>query len=202
MSPSQNQKYVFANKILQGDEYATVECPVCHRDTKGSNVFDFVVTLSKGRVLPDMLCFAPAPWFIVMSENAIDAFRKEGITGFVTHKLTIVDAKQNPMDDLNYYILEITGYANIDYDRMGSKVIEYCKCCNYREIEEWKNIYEETWLVEDSWDGSDLFAFNLCTRKVLQVVYKEKLTGFDFKYGIDTSNSLSENEVNLRELFE
>lgn len=202
MSSDQNPKFVYAKMIVEGNAYAKVECPVCHKETKAPpSIYNLTATLSKGSIFPDMLCFAPASWMKVISEKALTVFKENNVAGFIPHKLKIVDSKKNPLSGLNYYILEIIGYANIDYDKMGTRVTEYCKCCGYRKFENWENVHEQNWLIEDTWDGSDIFTVNLCTRKVLQVVYENQLTGFSFKHGIDTGNALKQYEINLKELF-
>jgi len=193
---------------------------MCNRVIRRSpDNYDLTVTLghegkfSQKKVWPDNMRFGAAPWLVLLSEKAVDIFTRANITGFIPHKIKITATKTKNMDEIsysarleeldkiNYYVLEITGKGKIDWKKMGVELLSYCEHCGAKEFKERKNTYPEAFIDEGTWDGSDIFGYGHCTVKVLETVYKEQLTGFEFRYGIDSLNSLEQRTVDLKALF-
>jgi len=100
----------------------------------------------------------------------------------------LIDNKGNQIHaDFQYYCVLITGRIELDFERMGVYVKNQCSVCGAvdydKETWEWDSVFTK----EGTHDGSDLFvakhfeAAPICTKGLLEVVYKEKLTNFQFR---------------------
>ena len=110
-------------------------------------------------------------------------------------------AKLEELNSVSYYVLEITGKGKLDWGKMGIELLSGCEHCGAVKIKDNKDIWPESFIDEASWDGSDIFGWGYCTVKVLETVYRNQLTGFRFKYSIDSWNSLEQRKVDLKALF-
>ncbi|MDR1272665.1 MAG: YfbM family protein [Clostridiales Family XIII bacterium] len=222
MFPSVSDRYALISDTLSGDIRSFFECPCCKRDVLNTQSLtqkdyenaEFSFKLASGKILPDYMLTHRV--FEVYSARAVDAFTKDGITGFIPYKISNIVYEGNykgPPIHEDYYVMRITGKAEYDYNRMGSPNLSTCPCCGSVILEDTldtdlkgfqKPHYEETFLLEGSWNGQDIFNGNLCTEKVLRTVYDHRLKGFCFEDGKYTEKAFSRASkiINLGDYFE
>lgn len=193
LSHDLREKYKYLEKIVGGNIDIRKRCHVCghYVEFDESAYKDLVFEVSDNPVYPDNIMFGGSPNFIIISQRALEVFNKESITGFQAYPITILH--KGKKIERQYYILRIYGKAAYNYKKMGRKPAFYCENCGYTEYSgkrQWN--YEFTYLKENSWDGSDLFSLlhDYCTEKVINIIKKNKLTGFDAEDLIDSLNSL------------
>ena len=145
-------------------------------------VDSFSIEIDQGTKYPDLMgCGTSA--FTVVSQHAIDSFKKWKITGWEAVPVQIGAVKAKKLKEVEppqYYSLLVE--EGIQYDK---KKMEYrsvmCNHCGRETVTHNGDIT----VVAESWNGKDLFkgdymGFVLCTEKVLECAKEEKLSNFSF----------------------
>ncbi len=190
-------KYKYLDRIIEGDLDVRQECIECHNYLKYDDSIynNLVFHASKKGKYADCLMYSGATNFIIISKKALELFKTNRLTGFEEYPITIIDDKENIFDQ--YYILKITGNALLDYGKMGEQPKFYCKKCGYVEYSGQRPMnYKQTYLIEESWDGSDFFLDDLCTQRVVDIILKNKLKGFIITELINAYNPFNMNYIN------
>lgn len=192
LSHNLSRKYKYLKKLVGGNLKIRKRCQVC------GNYIEFDEESYKGLIFeasdnpeyPDCIMYGGAPNFLIISQRALDVFIQESVTGFQAYPVSILDKGEEI--EKQYYILRIYGKAAYNYKKMGRKPSFYCVDCGYTDYLGKRPLnYEFTYLKENSWDGSDLFLGTCCTEKVIDIIRKNKLTGFDAIDIIHSLNSFS-----------
>ncbi|MDE6698175.1 MAG: hypothetical protein K2J91_01680 [Lachnospiraceae bacterium] len=194
LSQDLRRKYKYLEKIVGGNLEIRKRCHVCGQYVEFDEraYKDLIFEVSDNPEYPDNIMFGGSPNFIIISQRALEVFNKESITGFQAYPITILHKGQKI--ERQYYILRVYGKAEYNYKKMGKKPAFYCENCGYTEYSGKRPLnYEFTYLKENSWDGSDLFSLSAkyCTEKVINIIKKNKLTGFDAE---DIIHSLNPHE--------
>jgi len=158
----------------------------------------------KGK-LPDTLLCGHYPLTIV-SDKVLKAWENEGVTGYESFPVKLVNSEQIEIDDQQYHNITIMGRAELDFSKMGVTITNICDVCGGVEYN------KETWefgpaiIKENSYDNSDLFVCKhfisapLCSLKVLKIVYESKLSNFYFE-NFETSFMIGHRTaIDLKEL--
>ena len=114
----------------------------------------------------------------IVSVRTLEALQKANISGFIPHNVHKMYNNRNVEIDAEYYVIEITGKAEYDYKKMGENDVRVCKECG--GVTKKRYVYQHYYILDGSWDGSDVFLNGICTEKLLRVVHDNKLTGFEF----------------------
>ena len=199
----------YAPTIVSEQDLFLANCIECGRTHFNDANRDLSLIIEGKRKLPDTLMCGHIPLTIVTS-NVIEAWEKHNITGYTSFPIKqLLDLKRNPIQtEVQYYCVNINGYIELDFEKMGVQIIEICSMCGpnvySKNIREWGTAY----FKEHTYDGSDLFVpkyfegVTLCTKRVLKIIYEEKLTNFDFRhYKYMFGWKIDAPEVNLKELF-
>jgi len=194
-----NDFYFFITDNKRGTPYAPTivssnpiyldNCPKCDATRFNENNRDLSLIIEGKRALPDYLNCGHYSLCIV-SDKVIEAWQKNNVTGYTVFpiKKLFTDKKGNELStNVQYFNVTITGRAELDYKQMNIKIKKQCSKCGYIEYN------KDTWefgtavIKTGTYDGSDLFvvkgfeAMPICTIKMLEIVYKEKLTNFAFR---------------------
>lgn len=189
-------RYVSVIDILNSSEMSFGSCDKCGADklVKWGNVKPIFEceSVTKNRVLPDIMLYGGSmlqsfnTWEIV-SENVKSLFDDEKLTGACFYPAELVYKKCGEYHKLEkqYFIMEVVGKAEIDFEAMGVKC-SLCELCSHFVFEgplcplfTKKGIYP-TIIKKDSWDGSDVFNNNDCTERFVKTILKAGLSGYEF----------------------
>ena len=189
LSANQSRKYKYLKKLIRGKLEIRKECDLCGHyveyDDEAYKNLEFEI--SDNVEFPDNIMFGGSPNFLFISRKSFDEFSQEGITGFEAYPIVIFQRGEKV--EQQYFILKICGKAAYNYKKMGKKPLTYCEKCGYTGYSGKPPFnYEFTYLKENSWDGSDIFLNKYCTEKVIDVIKKYKLTGFDARDMIHAFN--------------
>lgn len=197
---------VYAPTILNKEDHFLL-CKKCGARFLKNRQMDVDLLIEGKGKLPDMLMCGSFPLFIV-SPKVVDCWEQNGITGYRSSRARLFRKvnKELVEEDVCYRNVEITGRAELDFEKMGVQVT-VCSVCGSHQFN--KNTWEfgEAIYKPNSWDGSDLFVFTyfeyspLCGMKNLEVIYKNKLTNFCFMKMEDKFNYASSQEVDLKAMF-
>ena len=178
----------YAPTIKSNKDVYLSNCPECDRTRFNEENRDLSLVIEGYRKLPDGLLCGHYPLTIV-SEKVIDIWQKYNVSGYSYFPINkLFDMKGNEIyTECKYFNVITTGRAELDFDKMNIHIISECSTCGYVEYnkETWE--FGEAFYKDETYDDSDLFALKyfekslLCTKKILEISYKEKLTGFQFK---------------------
>lgn len=171
---------------MKGNVYLRKECPYCgHLSVYDDHLYEnLIFEVSKNKVFPDKIMYGGHPGLLIISQKALMTFEREQVSGYIPFPITICE--QSKKLEVQYYVLKVEGKAEFNYKKMGCKPRFYCKICNYAEVD--RTNFERTYIKDGSWDGSDLFLENMCTDRVLDIIKKYKLTGFEAQDILHTFN--------------
>ena len=150
--------------------------------------------VNKKNPLPDLMFSLYA--IHIISSRAYDSFKENNICGFIAHPIKVYDNNGQSVE-MNYYSVEYTGKLAIDYNKMGVDYVKCYKCMN-SFVANPSMTYDNLYLDDNSWDGSDLCIGGFCTKKLLDIVNKKKLQGFMFKPAVDAWNPSSKTEIIIK----
>ena len=186
ISHDNNIKTPYAPTIINSGEAFLSKCPKCDRTRYNyANRELSLLVEGKGK-LPDYLMCGHYPLMIV-SDRVLTIWEKEGVTGYTSYPVVLVDQQMEEIINAQYYNIIISGRAELDFTKMGVKIKKVCSKCGAVEYnkETWE--FGEAIMKESTYDKSDIFTYQFfeaspaCTKKVLEIVYRNKLTGFRFK---------------------
>jgi len=176
----------YAPTILNSDDVFLDNCPKCGR-TRYNHCNDKIVLLVEGkRTLPDFLLCGHYPLTII-SDKTLKAWKNAQITGYTSSSVRIFNKQKEEISQPQYHYITITGRAELDFEKMGVEIINICDVCGVVDYN------KQTWefglavIKENTYDNSDLFTFEYfdasvsCSIRVLETVYRNKLTNFRFK---------------------
>ena len=123
----------------------------------------------------------------IISQKALDCFIKEEVTGFSHTPVRILreinKGQYEAVDDAVYYLLDISGRIDVDYEKMHLRKKHVCQSCKHFDLPRQK--LGISYLDYLSWNGCDinrlvLFPGHvLCTDKVLDIIRDNRLKGFE-----------------------
>ena len=165
-------------------------CPVCSKmfgEHDGNYCMD-IHNIYNAKIFPDYLLCGAGP-LIIISNRVLDLWQQHNVTGYSTTPIKhLYDNDRSILAcHVNYYNITLTGYAELDFEKMGIEIVSHCSICGATQYN--KNTWEfgSAYLKADSHDGSDLFRLRffdklpLCTMKITDMMQKEGLTNFEFK---------------------
>ena len=195
-TPSCASKYVSVTKMLNYNEAKYSSCDVCGADnlvdwSSIKPVFE-CETVTSHRTLPDMILYGGRiihsfnVWYVV-SAAFRDFCEKNFVKGVLFSDVVLVSRRRNKLDSIpeRYYLMQITGRAQLDYAKMGVECSVCQKCCHYVYSSEFFPLYDPkgifpTLLDESTWDGTDVFNHGDCTEVFMEKVCSSGLKGIDF----------------------
>ena len=176
------------------DYYSKEEqkCPACGRmvQTYKPDYWPPQFSLEGGKRYPDALSYETMfeeKCGMLLSKKALEAFQKEGITGFIAEPVTVIDnpecsASESDSGMPAYYCIYIQGRISLDYQAMHYRKKNYCEACGQYTWSRQK--IGESALDASTWDQSDLCKLTdypnsfICTSMVIEVIRKYRLKGF------------------------
>ena len=207
LSHRESRNTPYASTILSSNDVNLSNCPVCGRTRFNHSNRELSLLIEGKGKLPDYLLCGHYP-LIIISDKAHRALDDAGVTGYESFPVRLVSKDLGEIEQAHYHNVIITGKAELDYSQMGVEITSVCKECGAVEYN--KNSWElgPAIIKENTYDGTDLFVLKhfraapLCTMKVLETVYKNKLTNFEFK-DLETMFMLMppSNPIDLKELF-
>lgn len=197
ISYSRATRYCYAWSDLSLAGFDRSECPECGRQIANAHYVSNIphLLVEGGDIFPDRLWYTGAgERLFLVSEKALELFELNGVTGYDGFQQVEIDLdnlltrkllkKEQTVNIPQYYVLNISGQIELDFQQMKIKKKRACNQCGGFE---WSRKLPETKFVDMSaWDGSDLCAirsipgYRVCTEKVKELVVKNKLKGFSF----------------------
>lgn len=197
---------VYAPTILNKEDHFLLckKCGSLYLKEKFTNV-DLLIE-GKGK-LPDILMCGHWPLLLV-SPRVIECWEQNGITGYRSSRARLFRKvnKELVEEDVCYRNVEITGRAELDFEKMGVQVT-VCSVCGTNQFNKHTWEFGKAIYKSNSWDGSDLFVFTYfeyspsCGIKNLEIIYKNKLTKFSIQRMEDKFNYESSQDVDLKAMF-
>ena len=175
----------YAPSISTGESSEICQCGGVVYDIDHKNIS---LVIEGKRKLSDHLMCGAYP-LIVVSTKVIEAWEKYNVTGYKAFPVKkLVNVKGNEMiTDMKYFNVQVTGKeVELDFEEMGVYVKNQCPICGKCEFN--KEVWEfgKPIIKEDTYDGSDWFLTGyfkspLCTKRILEITFKEKLKNFRFR---------------------
>lgn len=147
------------------------------------------LSLEGGKKYPDFLRIS-TPFVnkcgMIISERTLRAFQTEGITGFFTEQIEILDNPKNAKSQMlsefpNYYYCYVTGKISLDYLAMHYRKKNICSECGQYSWSREK--IGQSVLDYTTWDNSDICKLTdypnmfVCSQKVIDVIKHNNLKG-------------------------
>ena len=194
-SPSCSSKYVSAIAILNEDKIITSKCDCCGADELVLwNKFDLAFeceTITSKRRLPDLMLYSGKIlhsfncWYIV-SANFEKLCRDNLISGVTFTAIDLYYRKRGKLYKIEvpYFLMQIIGRAQLDYNKMKVSC-SICPKCGHYIYDDYFPLYNPkgiypTVLDTLTWDKSDIFNHGDCTENFMRKVYRSELCGIDF----------------------
>jgi len=183
----------YASTIISDNSLYLDSCPECKRSIFNRENKDLSLVIEGKIKLPDYLLCGHFPLFLV-SQKVIEKWEENNMTGYEAFPIKkLLDKNGNDLaTDVQYFNVIITGRVELDFEKMNVFIKYQCSMCGGigGGIEYNKKVWEfgEKIIKQGTHDGSDLFVAKyfestpICTSKLLEIVYKEKLTNFEFSH--------------------
>lgn len=196
LSPNCASRYVSAKDVINANEAEYSRCDVCGAEKLIDwNSFKPVFECETGtshRTLPDVMLYGGRIihsfnfWYIVSA--TFKAFcDKNSVKGVIFSDVDLVARNRRKLNSIRerYYLMQITGRAQLDYAGMGVDCSICQKCCHYVYSSEYFPLYDPkgifpALLDESTWDGTDVFNHGDCTEDFMEKVRASGLRGIDF----------------------
>lgn len=198
-SESCSSSYVSALDMINAEDYEPHNCEVCD----GNSLIDFSYirpvfecgSVTKRKKFPDLMLYGGriihtyGSWYIV-SEKFVELFNNSNFKGasFYRADMMIKWKKEYRPLEQKYYVMVITGRANLDMKKMNISSCQKCEVCGTYIFDGVlcplfnKNGVYPAILDTSSWDGSDVFNDGDCTEYFTRTIIQSKLTGFEFQH--------------------
>lgn len=186
-----DKKYCYAQRNLAFTGYTSKVCPMC-----GRNIIIPNATLQKnefiiegGQSYPDFLDYRGAGTYFLISQNALQLFVENKITGFDHYEKVSILREADITPDIDkrvYFMLSINGTIDFNLKAMTLKKKRLCLSCNQYDWNIQRLSMLKTVLNIDTWDGTDLCRINsfpgfiVCSDRLKNLVEEHKLTGLRF----------------------
>ncbi|KAB2934840.1 MAG: hypothetical protein F9K24_03425 [Leptonema illini] len=195
---------VYAPTILnnEGGFAECTECGSVYEKQKLKDVSLKIEGKSNGR-LPDILLCGHWPLLIV-SQRVAHEWRE-----FPTVDADFFEARLYSGESLlpdKFFHVRINSKASLDFKRMNVAIRKVCKACGKVEFSKPTWEFGEPKIVEKTYHGEALFVLDhfeyspICSKQILELVYKKKFTNFSFDPFISLFKIGGE-EINLKTLF-
>jgi len=148
------------------------------------------ITIEGKGKFPDILECGEYP-FLIVSKKVVDLLEISSITGFDYQTVQLLTNKGDLISNVNegYFKIEVMNELEMDLGKMGIEIIDICPLCS--KIRYSKRTWEFGDILLKQGYGylPDLFTLKhfprtyFCSRKVLELVFKNKLTNFSAKNG-------------------
>lgn len=201
-----NKKKPYASKIIR-DKKIFKECFQCGSLYLHEEIRETTLMVEGKGKLPDIILCGHYP-LIIVSEKVLDAWEKEYLTGYDSFIVKLINSEMVEISkEIKYYNIIITGRADLDFEKMGIKIISKCSECGQVKFDKESWEFGTAILKEGTYNNSDLFVLNhfegvpLCNKKNLEIIYKYELTNFRFEK-IDTMFDYMATEIDIKSLFE
>ena len=186
-------RYQYACKDMALISLKQEPCPVCGRRS-GSWEYSgpHRMVLEGGAGYPDRLPFTGAGGSpLILSSKAVQVFQEQGITGIA--RLTPIQTLREregglvPLPEAapEYLLAELDGTIELDLEKMCLKKKRLCSSCGGFDWN--RQRLHPLYVDEKSWNGRDLCrvasipGYIVCTKRVVELVRKQKLRGFAFQ---------------------
>ena len=171
--------------ILNSNEAFLDNCPKCDRTRYNYSSKNLSLLVEGKGMMPDFLKCGHYPIKIV-SERALKSWEEAGITGYTSFPVTLFDNKKKEIVQPRYHNIMVTGEAELDFGKMGVVITNICDVCDAVDYNKPTWEFGAAIMKENTYDATDLFVFKYfeasptCTTKLLETVYRDKLTNFRF----------------------
>jgi hypothetical protein len=161
----------------------------------------------KGK-LPDYLQCGHYPLCIV-SDRVIEVWDAAKITGYESSPVKLIDAQKEEINQgLQYHNITVTNTVELDFEKMGVEIVNTCDVCGGNDYNKpvWefgKAVLKDEHLIEFDLFVCRFFKMSIhCSVKMLEEVYKNKLTNFKFyEYEARFLLSTPVPDIDLNKLF-
>ena len=195
-TPSVSSRFISASELVNENEIVYHSCTQCGNAdlvdwTAFSPCFECESPTSR-RKLPDIMAYGgkllhSSDWWCIVSDKFKSWYEKMQFSGCRFHPVRLVYRIKNTIHDIdaNYYLMLITGRAQLDFKRMQIACDMCMECGHYLFDGPLCPLYTDkgifpALLNDDSWDGSDVFNDAVCTEAVASKILESGLTGFEF----------------------
>ena len=184
-------------------------CPMCNKMIGDHDENSDCLWINREMEFPDVLLCGHYP-LVIVSNRVIEAWQKNNVTGYIAHSINkLVDSNRCEINaPVRYFNIIITGRAELDLEKMGISIIKQCATCNCVEYDKPSWEFGEAYIKAETYDGSDLFVDKhftqsvMCTQKILEIVYREKLTNFEFRKLEAKFKYMVNSVIDLKSLFD
>jgi len=178
----------YISSIVSEDIVYLDNCSQCGRIRFNENNHDLSLVIDGENKLPDFLLCGEFPLNIV-SNRVIDVWDKYNLTGYDAFPIKFLyDTNMNEIiSDVKYFDIRITNSVELDFHNMGVKIVNQCSTCNVVEYDKQTWEFGKALIIDSSYRNFDLFTIKYfqntlsCSKNVLNITYKERLTNFSFK---------------------
>lgn len=184
--------YVYRNKSLLGLKKSI--CDACGRSIVVTeySAGDRELVLDRGKEYPDYLQYCDAGnGYFLLSHHAIEVLLSNCISGIYKTERVLLIEQESYNKSVSHSVIpvyentRISGRAELHFEQMFLKKKNYCSLCGQFE---WNRKRIPPLVISShSWDGSDLCIVTsmpgeiVCSKKFVEIVRKNKLSGFSFE---------------------
>ena len=186
------KKFCYAQRNLAFNGYHYEKCQNCGRSiaklVPTKQMDEFVV--EGGMQYPDFLDYRGAGINFLVSNRVLQAFIKNGITGYTQAvKVPIRREHDRPHDNQGVYynLLDVVGRVDFDLKTMGLKRKNICPFCEQFDWSRQRLSIIKTVLDMNTWDKSDLCrissfpGFVVCSEKLKSIIDDYSFSGVVFQ---------------------
>lgn len=185
-------KYCYAIENLAFVGFKKEKCSNCGCLNVKESIFQGEDALLIGGAdnYPDFMLFGGVGSFFIVSENVMEVFYKEKITGYdAAKKVPLYRTRNNKKEkqDKEYYIINITGSIDLDLKAMALKKKNECNLCgnfkwNRQRLGIIDSVFDmETWTRDDLCRIKSFPGHIVVSDRFKNIAEQHKLTGITFK---------------------
>ena len=207
VSHGQSKNTLYAPTILNREDAFLSNCPKCGRVRFNDSNRKLSLLIEGDGAMPDLLHCGHFPLTIV-SERVLSAWEGARLSGFESYPVNLFFEGGKEISHPQYYYIVITGRAELDFQKMGVEITGTCDVCGVVDYDRPTWEFGEAIMKDESYDGSDLFVFKYfessvtCSIKVLETVYRKRLTNFRFSEFESRFECFAQKpDIKLKELF-
>ena len=151
---------------------------------------DDALLIDGAKDYPDFMLYGSVGLNFIVSERVMDILREKKITGYdEAKKVSLYRSRYGKLvkQDVDYYMINITGSIDLDLKAMSLKKKNVCPLCGSFKWSRQRLYTSDSIFDMNTWDGSDICriqsfsGYIMISDRLKEIFEEQKFTGASFK---------------------
>ena len=185
-------KYCYAVENLAFVGFKKEKCSSCGCQDANEMIFqgDDALLIGGAKKYPDFMLYGSVGLNFIVSESVMKVLQEEKITGYnEAKKVSLYRSRYGKLvkQEVDYYMINITGSIDLDLKSMSLKRKNVCPLCGSFKWSRQRLYTSDSIFDMSTWDGSDICRVQsfpghiMISDRLKEIFEKHKFTGASFK---------------------